>query len=99
MAQQQNDNLNQMPTNENSFMNDVTGKNYPQNGGNIDPSKVNILWPINLSINLNSINQSNKQTFQTKTKQNQTKGVENFILWTIKDLPFKWNSEIWQTNS
>lgn len=43
MAQQQNDNLNQMPTNENSFMNDVTGKNYPQNGGNIDPSKVNVL--------------------------------------------------------
>lgn len=36
MAQQQNENLNQMPTNENSFMNDVTGKNFPQNGNNID---------------------------------------------------------------
>lgn len=68
MAQQQNDNLNQMPSNENSFMNDVTGKNYPQNGGNIDPSKVNNLWPINQS----QFHQSNQQTnTQNQNKQNK----------------------------
>lgn len=39
MAQQQNDSLNQMPTSENSYMNDVTGKNFPQNGNNLDPTK------------------------------------------------------------
>lgn len=39
MAQQQNDSLNQMPTSENNYMNDVTGKNFPQNGNNLDPTK------------------------------------------------------------
>lgn len=39
MAQQQNDSLNQMPTSENTYMNDVTGKSFPQNGNNLDPTK------------------------------------------------------------
>lgn len=39
MAQQQNDSLNQMPSSENNYMNDVTGKNFPQNGNNLDATK------------------------------------------------------------
>lgn len=72
MAQQQNDSLNEIPNNnENNFINDVSNKNYQQNGSNMDSSNnKNVSNPAPPP----NMNDQQQQQQQSKGKSPQSTG-------------------------